>query len=160
MKNHCAAIGYPIGVNKLKDGSIVFCIELQNRIAYVTLDELSGWARISRHDIDDSISTELIASLKKKGVVVWCNNQGTFEQRLQGYTPIRQGYSVIDDKGNLVVYLGNAKHLLTPLQFQLWICADGNVTLSTCLSGLNYCGTESWTDAICVLIRKELIYLR
>lgn len=160
MKNYCTAIGYPIGINKMKDGSMAYCLELQNRIVAIPIDELKTWSCIAKNDIDSSISNDIIHTLKKRGVVVWCNTRDAFEQRLQGYSPIRQGYSAIDETGNFVVYLGNLKYSLTSLQLQLWLCSDGMLTLASLLVHIQSSSEESWSDAICSLVKKELLYLR
>ena len=160
MINYCTSIGYPIGINKMKDGSIAFCLELQNRIVPIPVEELKAWSCIAKHHIDSSTSNDVINKLKKRGVVVWCNTKDAFEQRLEGYSPIRQGYSTLDENGHFVVYLGNTKHTLSPIQLQLWMCSDGILPLSSCLAHLQTKGEESWSEAICVLVSKELLYLR
>ena len=160
MVNYCTSIGYPLGLNKMEDESIAFCLELQNRVVPIPIEKLKTWARIAKHDIDSTISSEDIMMLKKNGVVVWCNTKDAFEQRLEGYVPVRQGYSGIDENKHLVVYLGNVRHVLSPLQLQLWMCADGILPLSSYLVHIRGRGTESWSEAVCTLVSKELLYLR
>ncbi len=160
MKNYCLAIGYPIGLNRLSDGSMAYCIELQDRIVPLPLPLFHSWSRILRRDIDASLPIEHIKALSGLGLTLWCNTRESAELRLQGYTGIRQGYSSIDENGNFAVYLGKDKQILSTMQLRLWMCADGILPFSEFMTKTGELTEENCFNAVMTLMQCGLLFLR
>lgn len=158
--NHYTAIGYPLGISKAPDNTIAFCLETQQGMVFLTLDEFHAWTRFVSQSIPEPFPAEHAASLEAKGALLCARSRSDWENVLQQCQAMRQGYSAIDESGHFIISLAEKKHTLTPLQFKLWLCADGIQHLSTGVFQLFLDQDEKWPEAICSLMAKELLFLR
>lgn len=138
---YALAIGYPLRLCAGHDKAIQE-VELQAHRIVLTLEQARRWGALSVWRELSEAEKPAVEELTALGIAVTGDSEAEVLSDLARCVPLRQGFCIPAEEG-ACVQLGKEQFLLTGLQEQLWLAADGRNTLEEILRRMEL----RWRDA-------------
>lgn len=140
---YALAIGYPLRMITENGHPPEEELELQDRRLRLNARQAALWSRLFRLEQLPREDRPLAEELGRIGAAAVGDSAGELLAALAACRPVRQGFCLPDESGSAAVWLGETSFLLSPLQEQLWLAADGASPLGDTLDQV----TGNWKAA-------------
>lgn len=151
---YALAIGYPLRLC-IEQGRTVQEVELQKCRLILSLEQAQLWGTLSMWRELSEEEKPAVEELAALGAAILGDSAMEILSELVWRTPLRQGFCMPSEEGSSI-QLGKERFLLTGLQEQLWISADGRDTLDEIFKKLEIHWRDSAVEQLELILENLL----